>query len=173
MQQREEQVLFWKSRARALRKEQEAWRARLPLKFRQVVGKLHVPLLREMLAAACHEDSTFLEDLEHGFPVAGPLHAGGLGEQLDEPRLVHGKPANGVRPDLQVLLAKCAKINERTIARAAPCKQAAAVWAKHKQEILEGKVGKPIRLNAVNIAHVLLVERFGVEENRGGAVKVS
>ena len=45
---------------------------------------------------------------------------------------------------------------------------AVAVWAKHKLEILEGKVGPAVHLRDAGLEHGLLAERFGVEETETG-----
>ena len=97
---REQRIEYWRKRAEALRPEQVAWCKRLPVEARPILGKLHFPLLKEMLAAASHKDTTFLLHLEWGFPVSGPLDAGGAGVPDALGRLCHGKLAWGVCPDL-------------------------------------------------------------------------
>lgn len=53
-----------------------------------------------------------------------------------------------------------------------PGREAAAVCSKHKQEMLEGKVGKPVPVSSLDLHDVLFVERFGAEEQRTGAWEV-
>ena len=162
----------WRQRASALDGERSAWKRDLPHKLAPTLGKLHVPLLREMLRAAEHDDRDFLVDLMQGFPVSGPVHAGGIGRAFQRPRLVHGRPVLGEAPRLEDLQQHCWAINQRTLAKAAPGPFAREVWEKHKQELRAGKVGPPLPLQAVDLHNVLLVERFGVQEIREGRLKV-
>ena len=74
---------FWKERARALEPELEAFRATLPCHLSCTVGRLHLPLLKEMLEASKHGDKALVDDLIHGFKVAGEMDAGGLGKSQD------------------------------------------------------------------------------------------
>ena len=46
------------------------------------------------------------------------------------------------------------------------------VSAKHKSEVEAGTVGAPLALQDVRLDEILLVERFGVSETRGGRTKV-
>ena len=105
---------------------------------------------------------------EFGFPVAGPIDAGGAGIRDPVGRLARGKSAACECSDLR----QPTSVNAATIAQARPGPHAAAVWAKHKVETIEGKVGPPIRLAEFDQTEGLLVENFGVEEARGGRTKL-
>ena len=76
-----------------LEPERQAIAAQLPTRMRDTVGRLHIPLIREMAEAAEFEDTEFVPALVQGFPLTGPLHAGGVGRKLDQPRIAHGKKA--------------------------------------------------------------------------------
>ena len=170
MSRRETQLQYWKSRAHALEPARREWRASLPAERQAVSGKLHFPLIKEMLAASGHTDSTFSLHLEHGFPVAGPIDAGGAGIPDLYGRLAHGRPAAGVCPNIDQLRTACNEVNAETIGRARPGLQGNAVWAKHKQEVL--KVDVQVHLSGFDTERCLLVDRFGLEEVRGGKKKV-
>ena len=172
MVERDAASSYWEAQAEALEPVRVAWRANLPERTREILGKLHYPLIVEMLECAGHEDASFLDDLQRGFPVAGPIDAGGIGIPNADGRLCHGKPAHGVCPELETLRLRCAEVNAASIRQAQPGLNAAAVWAKHKQEVLEGKVGPPVPLDRIDLSQVLLAERFGVDERRSGSPKV-
>ena len=130
-----------------------------------------MPLIEEMLKAARHKDKALMKDLEHGFPVSGEIDAGGAGLPDPSGRLAHGRPAHGTCPVLSDLRGRCGSVNQRTLASARPGSHAEAVWAKHKQQLLEGKVGPPVAVGRLDLDSVLLVERFGVEEWCSGKPK--
>ena len=172
MSDRAAALAYWETRAEALEPARRRWRLGLPDHARPILGKLHFPLIAEMLRAAGHEDTDFLADLQRGFPVAGPIHAGGVGVPDPAGRLAHGRPAYGRCPDLELLKSRRCEINEKTIRSAKPGPEAAAVWSKHKQEISNGKAGPAVPVDEADLTEILLVERFGVEEWRSGAPKV-
>ena len=125
-----------------------------------------------MILATGHPDKSFLDHLEYGFPVSGRIDAGGAGVLDHDGRLAHGTPVISGPPDLQHLRATCKSINSSTIAKVKPGSHAAVVWDKHKQEMLSGKVGPACPIEEFDTEGALLVERFGVEESRGGGTKV-
>jgi len=119
-------------------------------------------LLVEMLEAAGHTDELLVHDLLHGFAVIGEMDAGGQGVAVEGGKRSHGKPARFEVPDLGELKAACEAINRQTIAHAAPDENAAAVWAKTKEEERKGLISQLQPLEAVDLKEVLLVRRFGV-----------
>ena len=172
MSDRAAALAYWEARAVALEPARRRWRLGLLDHVRPILGKLHFPLIAEMLRAAGHQYEEFLADLQRGFPVAGPIHAGGVGTPDPAGRLAHGRPAQGRCPDLELLKTQNCEINRTTIRSAKPGKEAAAVWPKHKQEINIGKAGPAVPVEEANLSDILLVERFGVEEWRSGVLKV-
>ena len=163
---------YWLLRSERRQKARVEWAARLPPKVQPVLGKIHFPLLEEMLKSAGHNDVHFVEDLQRGFPVSGPIRAGGVGRPCADGCLVHGRPAKGACPDLAELYDHCEDINMATLARIRPGKFASEVWGKHKKEMSEGKVGPSIPVDQLDLRDKLLLERFGVEELREGQQKV-
>ena len=53
--------------------------ASLPKRRRPKIAKIHLPLLREMSAAASHEDAHPLDNMIPWFPVMGAMHTAGVG----------------------------------------------------------------------------------------------
>ena len=153
---------FWKERARALEPELEAFRATLPCHLSCTVGRLHLPLLKEMLEASNHGDKGLLDDLIHGFTVAGEMDAGGLGKSQDGGIKRGGKPAHGVVPCMVSFKARCLELNKRTVARARVNEHAEAIWRKTLQEAEQGVIMNLRPLHEVDLSEVLLTERFGV-----------
>ena len=70
------------------------------------IGKIHLPLLYEMLAAAGHEDVDLIDDMVAGFPVTGAMHTGGIGRRVEGGRGARGRPMKGVVPDVLELRAQ-------------------------------------------------------------------
>ena len=70
-QERAAMLQHWAQRANDLHQERSRFVIGLPNHVRPILGKMHVPLIAEMLEAAGHEDEFFLRDLQGG-PVAGP-----------------------------------------------------------------------------------------------------
>ena len=134
---------YWSQRAAALESERQRRRDLLPEAARPIVGRLHLPLIEEMLKAARHKDETLMKHLEHGFPVSGEIDAGGAGLPDPSGRLAHGKPAHGTCPVLADLRQRCGSVNQRTLASARPGPHAEAVWAKHKQEKMKSMIMRP------------------------------
>ena len=118
MEGRESQLKYWCERSAALQEECRQWRKKLPKAYAPTLGKLHFPLLREMLIASGHDDRYLLYCLEHGFPVSGPMNGGGVADHLPGGQFVHGKPAHGVCPRLDELRGKCSQMNKKTLAEA-------------------------------------------------------
>ena len=141
---------FWKERARALEPELEAFRATLPCHLSCTVGRLHLPLLKEMLEASNHGDKGLLDDLIHGFTVAGDMDAGGLGKSQDGGIKRGGKPWPRSRPGAW------------SVARARVNEHAEAIWRKTLQEAEQGVIMNLRPLQEVDLSEVLLTERFGV-----------
>ena len=136
--------------------------------MRDTIGRLHIPLIRELAAAAEFEDGDFVPALMRGFPLTGDLHAGGVGRALKEPHVAHGKKAAGrYVPTLSDLRARCPQINAATLARRPPDAEVAAlVWEMSLKEQAEGRLGPFVELDQVNLQEILLVPRFGVWEYR-------
>ena len=73
---------------------------------------------------------------------------------------------------LAQLQKHCTEVNLATLRNARPGREAAKVWEKHRQEVVEGKVGPPMTLDELDFSQVLLAERFGLEGWWSGAAKV-
>ena len=63
--------------------------------MQSTTGRLHIPLLAELLEAARHHDQDLLDDFRHGFPVIGEMTAGGPGKAGSGRALRAGKQAHG------------------------------------------------------------------------------
>ena len=109
----------------------------VPKSLRSTMGKLHLPLLEEMLRHSGHPDVDLPKALREGFPFTGTLHMGGVGRGRPGGVRGHGKPANGWRPDLEELRSKCQVINEETLRRAhaarADPEGSEKVWEKSRR----------------------------------------
>ena len=125
---RQRQLKYWRRRAAAFGSERRRIAAALPPRMRDTIGRLHIPLIRELAAAAEFEDGDFLNALTRGFPLTGDLHAGGVGRRLQEPHVAHGKKAAGrYVPTLNDLRARCPQINAATLTRRPPDPEVAAL----------------------------------------------
>ena len=153
----------WKRRAQELEGERRRLAKSLPKRMAATIGRLHIPLLRELCEAAGHEDLSLIDDLLHGFPITGPLDAGGVGVPVEGGKRTHGRPAHGAAPDVEMLRSRCQEINTRTLASAVPDACAKDVWQKTKAEETAGMVGALRQIHELDLSKVLLVRRFGVE----------
>ena len=169
---REEALARWTKRAFELQAQREAFRAELPEHLMCTVGRIHVPLMREMLLEAGHEDKHFLDDLLDGFPVVGEMGAGGIGREAPGGVKRGGKPAHGVVPPMEDFRASCRETNLRTIARARADDHSRDVWEKTKKEVEKGQVRDLRPLEEVDLSTVLLTHRFGIEQTGSSGVKV-
>ena len=133
-------IAKWAKRAQELEPARDLFRRGLPPHLHCTVGKIHVPLLRELLQAAGHKHDSFLEDLTHGFPVVGEMSAGGIGRAVDGGVKRGGKPAHGLVPCMDEFRGRCRENNLRTIARARVDAHSAEVCSKTKKEIAKGQV---------------------------------
>ena len=173
MKKRAAALQYWTARAQQLDKERTSMLESLPDHLQSTTGRLHVPLLKELLEAADHHDQDLIEHLTHGFPVIGEMTAGGQGKAAPGGVLRAGKQAHGRVPDLQSFRQRCRRINEATIARAQPGPHAEELWRKTVQEIHKGHICNIRTLDDVDLDSILLTERFGVEQvNTEGIIKV-
>ena len=170
--ERDEAFVFWRRRAQELEAERRKFVARLPKRLRATVGKLHIPLLREMLLACGHEDIALIEDILKGFPVTGPMCAGGVGVQEAGGVRTHRKPAHDVVPDIQELKASCRERNQQTLQQARVDQHAGEIWEKSKEERKKGMLGHFIPLEDLDLDEVLLVHRFAVEQTNARGRKI-
>ena len=134
MARRRRALAFWRRKAVELQPTREEMKRALPRRLRATIGKLHVPLLEEMLGAVGYGDADLCADLVRGFPVCGEMHCGGMGKRVEGGRKAGGKPARGKIPELACLQARCAEINAATLARAKLGPLAAEVWEKTKNK---------------------------------------
>ena len=165
-------LAHWRRRAGELEADRALLASQLPMRLGPTIGKLHIPLLREMLLAACHEDTSLVDDLVAGFPVTGEMHTGGLGTACEEGRGARGVCMGGVAPQLERLRRDCRRVNERTLARAVPCELAGVIWEKTSEESARGMIGPLVPIGQVDLGEVLLVHRFGTAQLREGKTKV-
>jgi len=163
---------YWRRRAVALEEERKLFFSKLPSWKRATVGKIHMPLLAEMLEEAGHTDMHLIRDLVVGFKVVGELDAGEQGVSVEGGRLCHGKPAHFEVPCLEELRASCSEINRLTLAQATPCEHAEAVWKKTKEEVDKGLIINMRSIEEADLNKVLLVRRFGISQQGVKGVKV-
>ena len=171
---RRQALEFWLRRAKELQPERVALAKILPPRMRKTIGRLHLPLIWALATAAGFEDTDFVEALKFGFPLTGPLHAGGVGRHLDHPRLARGKK-EGSRyvPSLFELREQCETLNRITLARPPPDDKVAwQVWEKSLQEVEDGRLGPLKDVASLPLGQILLVPRFGVWELRSKGWRV-
>ena len=155
---------WWESRAESLDEDKRALHSSLPPHLLPTLGKLHLPLLEEMLHASGHEDLSLMSDLKRGFPVIGEMSAGGVGTPRPGGIRKGGKEARGLVPDLEEFRRQCREINAQTLRRAKPSPHAQEIWRKTRREIEKGIIQNVRPIQEVDIDNILLVERFGVEQ---------
>ena len=146
---------WWESRAANLDADRRALRSSLPPHLLPTLGKLHLPLLEEMLHAARHEDLSLMSDLKKGFPVIGEMTAGGVGTPRPGGLRRGGKDAKGLVPDLEEFKRRCREINDQTLRRAKPSPHAQEIWRKTKKEIEKGIIQHVIPLQEVDLNSIL------------------
>ena len=76
--QRSAVMEFWKAHALALAPDRLVWVRAAPKPIRQLVDKLHGPLIADLCAAIQFEDQELVHDLQQGFPYAGVLPPAGV-----------------------------------------------------------------------------------------------
>ena len=118
IKERASALQHWTFRAASLEPERRQMMSELPSHLLPTVGRIHVPLLREMLEAAGHEDATLIDDMVEGFRVIGELTAGGLGKTVEGGKLRGGRPAHGRVPDLERLRKNCLQLNQENNSQA-------------------------------------------------------
>ena len=170
---RRKPLAHWRLRAEALEVERKRMSASLPERLMPTIGKIHLPLLYEMLAASGHEDVDLIDDMVAGFPVRGAMHTGGIGRRVEGGRGARGRPMKGVVPDVMELRAQCSRINRETLAKAEPDKELGdTIWEKTLDECRRGVIGPLQRVRDVDLSDVLLVHRCGIAQWKDGVKKV-
>ena len=109
------QLQFWSKRKAELAAVNQSYRSTLKPSEQQVVGKLDLFLLQEMIDASQHVGRDYAQALAQGFAVTGDLDDGSLGVPIEGEQRVHGKPGLGGAPPLSDLKQHCRAINERTL----------------------------------------------------------
>ena len=166
----------WTQRKQELRSVNEAYRAQLQPERLGTLGKLDLFLLEDLLHRAGHEDAEFVKDLASGFPVAGGLSIGGLGEPLPGGQRSNRRPGMGGPPDLSDLYGQCSEINQNTLRRAkaripaneSETELAMEAWNKHLKDVQNGHSSPAVEIDALDLSQVLLVDTFPIQEQHAG-----
>ena len=82
---REQSRARWQQRADALEAERLQWRASLDPFEDAIIGHIHFPLLKEMVAASESVDTGFIDEFRNGFPLAGYIPPSNRWRTVDEP----------------------------------------------------------------------------------------